>query len=234
MHPEIKKLIELQEVDCEIMRLREELTRYPQIRKTRLGEVERAKEKVREAEAEIAELEKRVRETERQVQEWRDDLKRFELQQSQVKDQKSYDALTHEIEQTHGKIAEADEHGAEYLIHEEELDDKLGELTKSLAAKQRECDEEIRRVDEREAEKNSLLERFETRRAQITSGVDPTILRRYERMLTLHPGSTVVPAEDNHCGGCHININSRIHQSLQDPDTITECDSCHRFIYLPE
>jgi len=233
MNPELKKLTEVQEMDCEIMRLRDEIRRYPQMKKTRLDEVRRAQTQLDAHREQIHLLDKRVRETEVQVRDWRESLKKFALQQSQIKDQKSYDALTHEMSEVESKIAEADEKGAELLMEQEELAEKTEDLEKSLEIKQRACDEEMRRIGERENEKKSLLARFELRRAQVATGVDAVVLKRYERLSELHPGSAIVPLEGVTCGGCHMNIIPRRMQALEQEDLINECDSCHRFLYKP-
>lgn len=234
MHPDLKKLTELQEIDGQILKLQGELDRYPQMRQTRRQELERAVDQLKAVREEVRQLELRVRETESQVKQWRTDLERLTVQQSKVKNQKEYDALTHETEELQGKIAQADEKGAEFLLEEDELENRIAELEKSAEVKRHACEEEMKRIAEREAEKTSLLQRFQERRGQVAATVDATVLKRYSRLLELHPDSAVVPVRDGQCGGCFMSLTRRRIQALKEHDELCECDSCHRFLYLQE
>jgi predicted nucleic acid-binding Zn-ribbon protein len=61
MHPDIERLLIVQEIDVEVRRLREDLARYPDWRKTRVAAIERERQRLADGEGRLVELEKRIR-----------------------------------------------------------------------------------------------------------------------------------------------------------------------------
>lgn len=231
IHPEIQKLIAVQELDDEIARLRDQLARYPETRKARLAEVESARERLAQARAHALEVEKNLRAEELQIRQWREERNKALAHQFHVKTQKEYEAITHETGELEHKISEADDRGLALLSEEEQAKRQVAECEKTFAAREADCAEEIRRIDEREAEKSAQLEVFLGQRGHATALVESTLLKKYERLGEQHIATRVVPMVDGNCGGCHIRLLAHRLQSLNQPDKINECDSCRRFLY---
>ena len=235
MNPDVKNLLEIQEMDQEVIKLQAELDRYDKSREARLAEVKRFEEKIEVLKAEILELEKMVREDDRQVAQWSDSLGKFLAQQSQVKTQKEYDALTHEMAETEEKISKAEEEGLNYLEEEDKLASRLETLENELAERREECDAEIARIVERQTDRKALIESIAEHRKEIQARVDPERYHRYERLQEQYPGTVVVPVKDGNCGGCFMRlILHRIQVSGRGEGELVECTSCHRFLYTPE
>ncbi|HUT24764.1 MAG TPA: C4-type zinc ribbon domain-containing protein [Sumerlaeia bacterium] len=232
MNPKLKALLQVQEADAEIHRIQRELERYPSLRRTREGDVERARKQIEEAREAMKGLERRVRQTEAEVREWREALRRFAAQQASVKTQKEYEALTHEMAETERKISEADEQGLAYVEEEERLSERLADLERNLETRGSACEQESQRLAEREAEKSALLAEFQAKRRQMAEQVDRDLLHQYERLREHHLENYVVPIVDENCGGCHMRILPRRLQEISRPDAIVRCDSCHRFLYV--
>ncbi|NQU42308.1 hypothetical protein HQ520_03425 [bacterium] len=224
-------MLRLQEVDAEIHMIEDEVRRYPVLRKARRDEVERVRHKLDQAQARRKDLELHIRESERSVASLREDLVRFQTQQSRVKNQKEYEALEHEVTQALENISAEDEKGLEFLEKEELLDREIADLSENFDLRQQECDDETARLDGREQEKARLLKRLQDERARIADSVDAAVLPRYERLKAQFPGNCVVPIRDGNCGGCFIHILPRILQEIQSSGKLSQCDSCKRFLY---
>lgn len=229
MHPALDQLRRLQEVDGEIHRLQEELSRYPQLRKAREDEVARAQKQLDEAEEQRKNLELRIRQSEEEVQEWRQEIAKLNVQLSNVKNQKEYEAVNHEIDQLNARISEADEKGLAFLEEEEALDEKITRIQKDLDYKAGECRKELERVNEREAEKKPMLENRLELRQDLAAEVDPAVLRRYDRLNTQFPGQALAAIENGNCGGCHLRLQARTIQDVEQGE-LTHCTSCQRFL----
>jgi hypothetical protein len=232
MDPRLTALLQVQEADAEIQRIERELERYPGLRRTREADVERARRQIEEARGPMKELGRRVRQTEAEVREWRETLRRFAAQQANVKTQKEYDALTHEMAEMEQKISKADEQGLAYIEEEEGLSERIADLEENVEARESAREQELRRLAEREAEKSALLAEFQARRRQMAEQVDEDLLQQYERLRGHNTADCVVPVVDGNCGGCHMRILPRHLQEISRPDAIVRCDSCHRFLYV--
>ncbi|MFP4380578.1 MAG: zinc ribbon domain-containing protein [Candidatus Sumerlaeia bacterium] len=231
MHPELDKLLKIQELDAEIHKLQAELKRYPALKKAHRDEVKRITAKLDTAREKRRQLELKIRESEHNVEALRQDLVKLETQLSNVKNQKEYEAVNQEISERQEKISLADEVGLEHLEQEEKLDSEIAEQEKSLELRSRESDREIERIEGREKEKNALLGRLKEQREKLAADVETAVLQRYERLNTKHPGNAVVPVEGGNCAGCHMHLLPRVIQDVARDETITECASCHRLLY---
>ena len=232
MNSEIRKLIDLQEVDNAISRLREQLARYPELRKGQRSTLDAAQARLAEARQKAADLAKQLREAELEGRQLREAQKRASAAQFQVKNQKEYEANIHEVAELDTKIAAADERGLELLTREEDARVKAQEVEIKTAARERETAEELDRYEVREKEIGVELEALVAHRAQMAAGIDPIILEKYERLGGLHPNDRVVAVADGNCGGCFLKLLAHRAQSLMQDDKVNQCDSCHRFIYL--
>jgi uncharacterized protein len=76
---------------------------------------------------------------------------------------------------------------------------------------------------------------LEAQRAELASGVDEDILRRYDRLRPLKGGlAVVVIRPDGICDGCHVAVPERVISRLRrDPDSVQICDACGRILVLP-
>jgi len=233
MQAEIGKLLQLQEVDAEILKTRKELERYPTLRKARADEASALRKKLDEARHNRVQLEKRIHESEVNVAKWREDLVRFAAQQARVKTQKEFDALSHEIAETQQRISAEDDKGLEFVTEEEQLDAEIARLQTHLAERSAECEKEIARLQEREMEKTAFLNSLLEQRAKAADRIEANLLKRYERLAGIFPGGTLVPVLEGNCGGCNMRVLPRTLQDIQRGESLTECASCHRFLYIP-
>lgn len=231
---EVQTILSLQAAENEITKVEAVIRRYGEARPVCQARLGRARQKVEAGKTEVRALEKQIRETERQVAEWRENLKKFTAQQFKVKNQKEYDALTTLIEETHQKISDADEQGLTYLEQEEVLAGKLAQLEAHLESEERECQEELERIDRGVAENSALLEKLRGGRAILAQGVDPAFLQRYERIRERFPGDCVVPLRDGNCSGCNMKVVLHTIQASSQGGGLTVCNSCHRFLYIPD
>jgi hypothetical protein len=233
MHPDIERLLIVQEIDVEIRRLREDLARYPDWRKTHVAAIERERQRLADGEGRLLELEKRIRASDLALREARDRMRKLLSQQSRVKTQKEYDALTSEIQQTEAKIAQADDTGLEALAEQEAEQDRVKETRAALERKEQEHRGEMDRLAARERDRTDLLNLCVERRSQAAAQVSASALHRYGRLSSSFPGNCVVPVQEGNCAGCFMRVIACRLQELGRDDAINECDSCHRFLYLP-
>ena len=94
--------------------------------------------------------------------------------------------------------------------------------------------EELAQLDERLAGINARLAELQAERAELAAPVDPETLTLYSRLFTRRGDAAVVPLENGICGGCHMKIVTSTIQQLRQSETLTQCDSCGRILYLVE
>jgi len=76
---------------------------------------------------------------------------------------------------------------------------------------------------------------LEKSRAELTSGIKGSLLKRYERILKAREGQAVVTVNmAGTCAGCNMRILAQQVQILIKSQTYGTCPSCQRFIYFFE
>ena len=115
MSEEIRKLIELTELDGSIHALGEQLALYPGMLEALESKGRVARERLQKAKDENHAAMERRRKLEVDVREMRDKIKHFRMQESQVKTNKEAEAIQSEVAGVEEKIDEADTRALEAL-----------------------------------------------------------------------------------------------------------------------
>ncbi|MCX8090380.1 MAG: C4-type zinc ribbon domain-containing protein [Verrucomicrobiae bacterium] len=69
--------------------------------------------------------------------------------------------------------------------------------------------------------------------AELRSKIPPQILGHYDR-LRVRGKKGIVPVVNQVCTGCHMRLPLAVVMTLKRGDDIQLCDTCGRYLYLPE
>lgn len=232
---EIRKLIELQEVDTRIYKLMEERdmalpNRLAEIRKN----FEEASKGFTAAEENLknAQLQKKDKEIELNTKE--EGLKKLQVQLYQLKSNKEYQAM----------LAEIESHKADISVTEESVlkaMDAIEAAKKECAIQKEELNQKEKKFKEEETKLNITIkdsavaiDNLNNKRKVIAGEIDTKILAEYERLLNSRQGIALVPVEGNNCGACHMRLNHQKINEIKMFERLVFCDSCVRILYIPE
>jgi len=231
---EMDKLIELQRIDNELMRIEELKGDLPE----RVREIKRSlqeyQEQLEEHTERLEEIEKEERKHEARIE---DETEKVEKKQDQlylVTTNKEYDSLTSEIEQVKNSIDEAE-------MRLVELSDEQDDLEESVAMEEHKVDELKEELERREAELQETIEKteeeqakLEEEREEIVQEISRAKLSKYNRIRNARGGLAVVPVVNDACGGCHQHIPPQDLVEIRTGDRLIPCEICGRFLYWPE
>jgi predicted nucleic acid-binding Zn-ribbon protein len=230
MHPDIEKLIRLQRAETELKKVESELAEIP----TKKGALEadllaeRGRlDAVREA---LAGAQKARRAHEGALQDLETRRSRYKGQLMEVKTNKEYTAMLHEIEGVEREIRSRED---EILSEMEKAENLTAEITTEEAAfKQAEVrhGSGVRGLDERGRVLEADAGRLRGDRAAVAATLDPDLLERFERVAKLR-GAAVAEARDGMCQLCHVKLRLQLYAELKRNETIQECPSCSRILY---
>ena len=74
------------------------------------------------------------------------------------------------------------------------------------------------------------IRRLEAKIADLASGLDPQLRKRYERVAATNE-RMVVPVINGVCYGCYVSIATAT-AGAQGPRPVRTCENCGRFIYV--
>ena len=230
MNPDLDKLIQLQQAESELRRVEGALAELPRRRQeveSGLAEERRRLEAAREG---LDGSQKARRRLEAELQDLESKRSRYKGQLMEVKTNKEYSAMLHEIEAVEREIR-----GREDLI--------LGEMEKAeaLAAEVKREEEAFRGAEGRaraalrelDAELGTLREqvgRLTEQRDQVASSLPPEALARFQRVAKLR-GTGVAEVRDSTCQLCHTKLRPQMWVELRRNEEIMECPACSRILY---
>jgi predicted nucleic acid-binding Zn-ribbon protein len=168
------------------------------------------------------------RKLEGDVQELEAKIERERARLMEVKTNKEYAAVNHEIDILREKIDNRETRILELIEDEESHSQDIDESEKRFDAFLAEIEEERQRIDEQVRTKKEKLVRLGSARERQREKIPQDVLAKYDRLSERHPGDVVVPAVRNHCGGCHLNLVSQRMVEIRQMKSFIQCEGCLR------
>lgn len=234
MLPEITKLLKLQERDQRIRQLQKELKDIPRLEAQARTQLAGDQAAVEAASQRIKEIEVTIKGVELDIQTRQNSIKRLHDQQFETRKNDEFQALGHEIQRYQKDVTALEDTELEHMEALEAAKGVLKEAQARLAVTQGRVNEELQALAERIAGVKSRLGGLEEERQALAEPVEPAALDLYSRLFAKKPDAAVVALENGICGGCHMKVVLGTVQQLRAGETITQCESCGRILYLVE
>lgn len=230
MHPDLAKLIDLQEADREIARLRAEIAALPK----KVAEIEQklatSKERAEAARAALKADEAGRRRHEGDIQALQQKISKYRDQMLSVKTNQEYKALTDEVEYAQRQIQQLEDKILELMLDTDTRQGALQQAESDLKAHTAEIEKEKTEVRARTAEDERTLAEWQEKRKHLRGAIDPDTLRHYDRVLKFR-GSAIAEAQNHKCSGCQVMLRPQVYNDVRSNEKIIMCDSCHRILY---
>ena len=231
---QLKKLVELQKLDVEIFNCKREMKEKPLLIAQLKDQFDQKKVNLKQLEDNLKSIQVEQKNKELDLKSKEELISKSDVQLSQVKTNKEYQAKLLEIESLKAdkSIVEEKILGLYDVIDDvkKQLDKErslvAGEEKKFLALK-KQVEEELGQIQQKQ-------QRYEGERRQIVPSVNPEFLSRYERILHNRDGLALVPVKNHSCGGCYMNVPDQVLNQIKMYDQLVFCEMCARLIYLEE
>ncbi len=230
----LETLRQLQAVDSRLYRLRAEQRRKPEELQATQAQVAQQQAQAQAAEARLKELQMQQKQKELDLAAKEGVIKKLQMQLSQVKTNKEYTTMQHEI----------DQHKADVSLLEEEvlkLMDAIEQASrehKAQAAQVAQQQAALRQEEVRVAADVAALEQqagaLEAQRRTITPLIERASLAVYERVLANREGLAMVPLAEESCSGCHMVQPPQVVSEVYLKAKLIMCESCNRILYVDE
>jgi len=231
MLTDLKNLMELQVADREIKRLKDEVAALPRrvaaiedkLAATK-AELERAKAAVKGDEAAKKKFETAIQDLQGKISKYRD-------QSLDVKTNEQYKALMHEIEFSQQEIRANEDRILDLMVNAEVREKQVKAAEAELKAESAEIEKEKAVAREKTAEDEKLLTEWNEKRSGLIAGVDPDLLRHYERVAKFR-GSGLSEVKNQKCGACQVMLRPQTYNEVRVGDKVVICESCQRVLFF--
>jgi uncharacterized protein len=166
-----------------------------------------------------------------------------DAESSREKAEKNMDSITtqREYEALDKEIRDASEKEQQYrkdLQKEERLFAELDEQQKRDAAlidqQEKELAEKRAGVEAEIAAKQAACEALVEREKDITPGLDPDVLFKFERIIRSKLGLGIVAIKGGVCTGCHMILPAQFANLVRSGEEIVFCPYCSRILFYQE
>ncbi len=223
-------LFRLQVLDDEIDALEKEKAAIPGDKEgidRKLGEMEKA---IQEIKNESRDLAKVRDEKENDLGAMGDQINKFQGQLYQVKTNREYESLQHEIDALKEKSSQVEDAILEILEKMEKLSAAVAEEEGKLTEFRREADREKTELGLREKELSDRIAIKYDERKRLVVNLDDALASRYDRIRERKAGLAVAAVQNGACGGCYRRIPPQEIQELKKMERIIACEGCGRII----
>src|ERR1700680_2757310 len=179
MHPDIKRLVELQAVDTRLSALRSRLAAFPQ----QLAEIDarlaQARQQVASAKEALTGSLKDRKTYEMDVDSWKEKARKYKEQSFAVKSNEAYKALQHEIQHAETQVAQAEDRLLERMVSGEEYERQVKAAERSVIVVDSEAQAERQNIQTEQTGLQQELQAKEAERRTIASELSEELLGTY-------------------------------------------------------
>lgn len=231
MKEQIIKLVKLQDIDDEAIRIRvriEDSTKRLKGHEAKLADVDRQVAALTEKKDDLA---KRQRTLEAEAEDNRRLIKRSQERLMSIKNSREYRALQREIDDGKRRISEMEDQTVAFMEEIEGLDKELAALMEERGDLDAIYRQEKDSVESEVSEGQKRLTELDASKDEVAKDVPSDLFSRYQLILRSAGGRAVVPVITSVCKGCNMNIPPQVYNELQRGEELKQCPHCERIIY---
>jgi hypothetical protein len=232
MSDELRRLVRLQDVMLAIDTVAENIAAVPvEVARLEKDLLAAQEESARQKEA-LLELQKDRRRLENELMGVETRIAKYQGQLLEVKTNKEYQAVLHEIEGCKTERAALDEKILTEMEAGERRQKEIQALEQALEAKRRATQQGKGDLDARLAGLRREQERLDEERRGIAAAIPPAYLDPFLKVAKQRRGVALVEVKDGLCGGCHVRVMPKLVQQVRRATGLIACDSCKRYLYV--
>ena len=234
MNRDLKQLIRLQDnmlaseilteriaaVPAEVARLEKELL-----------EAETALEKARAA---LQEMQKGRRHFEMELMGVESKISKYQSQLLEVRTNKEYQAMLHEIELLKSKRSDRETLVLECFEREESLVAQVKQAELRIAEEERRLKAGEAELEKEAATLDQTIHSLRVDRDQVRPNIPGPVLARYDRLAGSRNGIAVAEVRKGACGACFTALTPQAMQEVRRNDAVLQCESCGRIVIWTE
>ena len=232
MLPDLKLLIRLQDLDSAAERLRRRLADIPaeqaalDARLAELtGSVAGVKERIATSQATRRDIEKDLAAVQTR-------LSKYKGQLMEVKTNKEYLAMQHEISMAQDGVRTFEDKILEVMMAADDLDGEIKAADKALAEEKTKVNEERSARQATSAKMEAEIAELTSARGKIVSEMTREAIALFEHVSRARKGHAVAEARDGHCTACHVRLRPQSLNDVRRGDRLCQCESCTRILYI--
>ncbi len=230
MNPDLEKLVRLHHVEAELKRVESELAEIPGLRKQIDDRLAQERRHLDAARAALEASQKARKQNEASVQDLEAKRSKYKGQLMEVKTNREYTAVLHEIEGVERDIKAREDVVLEEMEKAEALAKEVKREEADFRGHEADARTETAALDARAARLGAEAQRLKGERDEVAASVPEDGLALYTRVAKQR-GAALAEAREGMCQACHVRMRVQIWVEVKKNDQLFQCESCSRIYY---
>ena len=232
MSPDLERLIALQQLESAIADARARIAAHPQRLMAADERLEQARHALDAVKQRLKDNQEARRELEKNAAMYQGRLTKFRDQLSEVKTNREYQAMQHEIATAQADLGAAEEKVLERMMDADVITVDLKRAEATLAKDQKEVDAEKKALAEELTATGRELEAASSARDTLVRETSPQLIDLFLQVAKARKGIAISSAtRDGLCSVCHVRLRPPVFQKVRHNDSIVQCEVCQRILY---
>ena len=230
MDTDIQLLLELQDIDQQISKLKKLKEQIPQEIEALKKQKEELIFRFEKIHTDLKKAETLKREKELDIQSYEDRIQKIQEALDRVRTNEEYKALLREKAQIEEMIMEVEDEILSLMEDIEKLKEEEQKLQQVIDKEKEEIDKKIAEKEKELENIEQQLKELEEKRKDVASRIKPQLLSRYE-LVKNKKGTAIAIIDSDTCTGCFLIIPPKVYSSVVKGEGLLTCPHCGRFLY---
>jgi uncharacterized protein len=231
MNPDLERLIRLQHAENHLRRVETQRAEIPKKRQEQEAALREERGRLEAAREALDACQKARRRHEGELQDLESRRSKYKGQLMEVKTNKEYTAVLHEIEAVEREIRAREDQILAEMERAETLTAEVKREEELYRGAEERGKVEARSLEADEQRLQAEAERLRSERDGVAATLSADALQLFQRVAKLR-GAAVAEARDGMCQLCHVKLRPQMYVELKHNETIQQCPSCSRILFF--
>ncbi|MDA2934751.1 C4-type zinc ribbon domain-containing protein [Acidobacteria bacterium AH-259-D05] len=232
MNTQLQKLIDFQELDLKVNELRERTQQIPESIETINRMLDESRKELEETQMLLEEDNSKKRQLELEVEALRDRLSKYRSQLMEVKTNKEYQAVLHEIGDAEEEIKAKEDQILEGMLAIEEREEHTRKVKEEFQRKEKGVLQQRSELEKFVSEAEARIESLQKEKSKLVIEIPEELSQQYQKIASVRNGLALAEAKDQSCQACHVKLRPQLFAEIKTNQRIITCENCNRFLYF--
>lgn len=233
MKAELEKLVELQQTDTNIRRLKTAIETAEERRAAIEQEFEQHASSIREIQYRHSEARSERAKLEAEIAKRKELTERAERNLKHAQNQKEYESAMRETDTLQKEIGTFETQVLEQMTAIEEIEKVLAERTEEINSLESKREAALAEFETQLAKDKKELAGISAKRGGVFETLPKNLARVYDRLVQRsRDGIAVAEVINGSCSACYIALRPHVQMEVRRGDQIITCENCTRILYV--